>query len=109
MKKLPHELVEDSNYFRDVMRNMKEVTGQRHTATVRFGITGDGISPHYEITAGEGLDKPLVFSFDGKSHKRFHSLMPFDEARLTESYTYLQVIELLDVAYTAEKAKKGRA
>lgn len=64
----PHEKVKDDNYFRDVLGNMYAQGGaDRGSAKVRFGNTGDGVTPHYQIEAG-GITR----RYSGKTHKLYH-------------------------------------
>lgn len=102
----PHELVENPDYFRDVMLNMSTMIGKKENAFVRFGLTGIGVSPNYEIGAIEGPFQSQTFAFDGRSHERFHSPYPFDAANLSESFSYMEVRDMLKRALELQKPTK---
>lgn len=55
--KRPWELVTDPSYFRKVMGNMVALGfGPKHAvATVRFGLTGIGHAPNYQIEGPDGV------------------------------------------------------
>jgi hypothetical protein len=81
-----YEKVREENYFEDVLRNMRSASGGW---TVRFGETGDGVRPNYQIEklAGE------VTRFHGRTHEEFHERpdASFDETRLSQPLTYADV------------------
>lgn len=94
---LPYELVQDPNYFRDVMRNMQWVEG-RENRRVRFGLTGNGHSPHYQT--GWPTDHPMstqVRRFSGQTHRAFHQapLETFDPDNLSRAFTWEEVQGML--------------
>ena len=87
----PYQLVQSSDYFRGVLGNM----GGRHDGfTVRFGQTGDGTHPHYQIEDRNGANPRR---FRGDNHKPFHDKprQSFDPDRLSEPVTFGGVQELL--------------
>jgi hypothetical protein len=93
----PHELVQDPDYFRDVMRNMEWVPG-RESRRVRFGTTGEGHFPNYQT--GWPEDHPMsgdVRRFSGQTHRAFHKtpLATFEESRLSRAFTWDEVVGML--------------
>jgi hypothetical protein len=77
----PHEKVKQDNYFRDVLGNIYAQAGlDRASAKVRFGNTGDGVSPHYQVEVN-GLTR----RYSGKTHKAYHedAEVPFEDVNLS--------------------------
>ena len=75
--------VREENYFRGVLGNMSP------NSRVRFGETGDGVWPNYQIERPDGeLER-----FRGSNHKSFHEKWDetFDENKLSEPLTYANV------------------
>lgn len=105
----PHELVEDPNYFRDVLNSMRTVVN-KDLRRVRFGLTGDGIAPNYEITVPDGnyMENSVRFPFNGLTHKAHHqSPEPFEAANLTEKFSWDDVLDMLKRALKRHQEKKG--
>ncbi len=93
----PHELVQDPNYFRDVMRNMEWVPGKENRR-VRFGLTGEGIFPNYQTGwPEEHATAHQVRRFSGQTHRAYHRapLESFDETRLSRAFTWDEVVGML--------------
>jgi hypothetical protein len=84
----PVESVKSADYFRRVLSNMgKPSDGNR----VRFGLTGDGVRPNYQIEfANEG---PVAYA--SINHKRDASVVTYDDAELGRARTYEEVQTLL--------------
>ena len=104
---LPHELVSDPDYFRDVMRNMGWIASKDHRR-VRFGLTGDGHSPNYQVEwPSDHPEAGKVRRFSGRSHNAFHDapLTTFDPERLTQPFTWEEVQGMLKQAL----ARKGKS
>jgi len=77
----PYEMVKDEDYFRDVLGNIYTQAGlDRGSAKVRFGKTGDGVSPHYQVEVN-GLTR----RYSGRTHMAYHedSEVPFDDFNLS--------------------------
>lgn len=77
------EHVRSSDYYRNVLRNM---IGPKAERRVRFGTTGVGVSPHYEIIA-DGA-KPMPYS--GLNHEPAPE-EKFDDGNLSREYSYGEV------------------
>ncbi|TXN42377.1 hypothetical protein [Methylobacterium sp. WL7] len=97
IKPRPHELVQDPDYFRDVMRNMEWVPGKENRR-VRFGTTGEGHFPNYQT--GWPADHVMaheVHRFSGRTHSAYHDapLETFDEDRLSRAFTWEEVTGML--------------
>lgn len=92
------EKVEDHNYFRDVLGNMSsQANGNHGTVQVRFGKTGVGFSPNYQITVG-----PITKRYSGRSHELFHEEpnVAFEEDNLTQGvYSFADVQEMIRKRY----------
>jgi hypothetical protein len=94
--KHPWELVSSSTYFRRILGNFEKLgfgpkkDGQAH---VQFGETGNGHSPHYQITDDTGN----IACFNGRNHKRDKSVgQAFADANLFERlFCYSEVQALL--------------
>jgi hypothetical protein len=91
----PWEKVADSTYFRRVLGNMvaaKEL-GAKEELGVRFGLTGAGHAPHYQVEAPSGERA----CFNGLNHK--HSTVvddAFAPHNLSDqAFTYAEVQQML--------------
>ena len=71
------------NFLRKVLGNMRDYS----ESTVRFGETGQGIQPNYQIT----FPNNRVLTINGSSHKQFSSADEFDENRISSPFTYEQI------------------
>lgn len=91
----PWEKVSDPSYFRGVMRSMVGLGfGPKHEgkAHVRFGTTGIGHSPHYQIEANDGAKH----CFSGRNHEDADE-ESFAEANLSEErFSYSEVQAMLE-------------
>lgn len=92
----PWELVSSSTYFRRVLGNFVNLgfgPKQDGKAHVRFGNTGNGHSPHYQIIDESGS----VICFNGRNHKQDKTVAnAFAEGNLSErSFQYSDVQTLL--------------
>lgn len=91
----PWEDVKDPSYFRSVLGNMVKLGfGPRSNGAgkVRFGRTGDGYAPNYQIEGPEGTKN--VFNGMGHAEAR-HVEEEFAEDRLSEQFSYQQVQAML--------------
>lgn len=79
-----YEKVWEENYFEDVLRNMRSASGGW---TVRFGETGDGVWPNYQIEKNTGE----VTRFHGRTHKEFHERPDVSFEELSKPLTYAEV------------------
>lgn len=91
----PWEDVSDASYFRAVMRNMVNLGfGPRSNGAghVRFGRTGIGHAPNYQIEGDDGSKHV----FNGLGHKEAsHIEDEFADDRLSERFSYDQVQGML--------------
>jgi hypothetical protein len=88
------EKVDTHNYYREVMGNMYELrTEQEEAIHVRFGTTGNGTSPHYEIEKEDSSKHP----FNGLNHNIFVDAPEgeFNSTNLTEQTYLIADIKLL--------------
>ncbi len=74
-------------FLRKVLDNMR-LDG----STVRFGETGQGIAPNYQITFSNGL----VRVRDGKSHGDFKRVNEFNLNNLSKIFTYADIKKAYD-------------
>lgn len=92
----PWEKVSDPSYFRAVMRNFVAIgygPSKDGMATVRFGRTGDGVHPNYQIEAGDGEPR----CFRGSNHKEADDLVDaFDPDKISEAFSYSHVAAMLE-------------
>ena len=84
----------DRLFLRNVLDNMR----WNEAATVRFGLTGQGIKPNYQVTF-PGY-KPRTFM--GLSHGKFIRADEFDQNRISDDIPYRDVL----AAYEATKTEK---
>lgn len=80
----PWEDVTEDSYFRGILGNIhhRGGLGPKAEIRVRFGTTGDGVCPNYQLEGSNGQ----VIRFFGRSHKEFHESqwLTFDPARLSD-------------------------
>ena len=74
-------------FLRHILDNMRGYEG----TVVRFGLTGEGIQPNYQITFPNGIVRPI----NGISHKLFKKdgfdAHEFSSDRLSQPFTLLQI------------------
>jgi hypothetical protein len=80
----PWEDVTEDSYFRGILGNIhhRGGLGPRAEIRVRFGITGDGTSPNYQLEGSNGQ----VYRFAGNGHELFHKdpTISFEPDRMSE-------------------------
>ncbi|TXM94947.1 hypothetical protein [Methylobacterium sp. WL116] len=91
----PWDLVTDPDYFRDVMGTLVTAgLGPKEDVWVRFGNTGAGKNPNYQVQGPDGR----IVRYSGTTHKAFH-LKPdesFEPGNLSEEvFAYPDVVKLL--------------
>ena len=90
----PHELVKDQNYFRDVRGNMGAMISEKELRRVRFGLSGEGVAPNYQVSTPGETEK---YPFSGLSHKPDQrTLEAYDDANLTDPFTWEDVQQMLE-------------
>lgn len=92
----PWEKVSDPSYFRKVLGNFSDLDlGRKHEgrAHVRFGTTGNGHAPNYQIESDDGS----IHCFMGlSSNHKLASEEQFEADHLSEErFTYSEVQGLL--------------
>ena len=70
-------------FLRNVLNNMRNY----QEATVQFGQTGLGVSPHYQITFPNGNK----WAIDGRSHDTFSRADDFDIKNISIPFSLSQV------------------
>lgn len=70
-------------YLRTVLEHMRG----REESTVRFGRTGQGIAPNYEVTLPNGT----TLTYLGLSHNRSDQIDSFDSANTSRPFTVEEV------------------
>ncbi|KXJ32922.1 hypothetical protein [Pseudomonas sp. HUK17] len=70
---------------------------RKEGATVRFGNTGQGIKPNYQVR----LPNTVSISFSGLSHKRFNGPDTFEEKNLSEPFSF----STIRTAYAGTKTR----
>lgn len=95
--KRPWEKVTDENYFRRVLGSLSDAgygRGNSESACLRFGNTGGGHSPHYQIETPEG-DKLCL---KGSNHEVASDVADeFDPKNLSDQqFSYSDVQDMLD-------------
>ncbi len=75
-------------FLRKVLANFRG----RHDARVRFGITGNGIQPNYQIEYQPEGGKPArTLAFRGSTHKPYGINEPFNEERISDAFAYWEI------------------
>lgn len=91
----PWEKVTDPSYFRAVLRNFVAMgygLAKDGRAKVRFGVTGGGVHPNYQIET----DDARLQCFRGSSHKEASDLAAsFDPDNISDAFAYSDVTEML--------------
>lgn len=99
------EEVDTLNYYREVLGNIVSYRKDKEqNVVVRFGTTGKGVSPHYQI---EVMDD-TKHCINGLNHQTFVETPEdqFDRNNLSEKvYTYPDVQQLLKSAINRSKQK----
>jgi hypothetical protein len=92
----PWQLVRNPDYFRDVLGSMINVDGNARNdnhLVVRFGLTGDGIRPNYQIETPLGNVHPIR----GNNHKPDRQVSKYATDELSEErFTFQGVQTLLE-------------
>ena len=92
--KKPWELVTDPRYFQGVLKSFVALGfGPKRDgeASVRFGNTGGGHSPNYQIQTNEGN----IYCYGGRTHER-RAEGEFDSENLSEEkFSYTDVTTML--------------
>lgn len=107
----PHNLSDDPDYFRDVLLNMEwiRIKDQRR---VRFYTTGESSPPDYqtEYPPSHRLHG-ILRRYSGHTHTLLQpsAATAFDEAHLSEPYTWDDLLELLKYALERKKAEADPA
>jgi len=94
MTERPWELVESPMYFRCILGNMTRADTARAVVTARFGLSGNGARPNYQIETPNGMR----LSYLGSSHAidRHAPASGYEESQLsTQRFTYTDVQTLL--------------
>ena len=61
--------------------------------TVRFGTTGKGLKPHYQIRNSQGKD----LTFNGLSHEKFIDQDVFNDDNLSRGFDYDEITTALGI------------
>ncbi|TLX15974.1 hypothetical protein [Rhizobium sp. MHM7A] len=80
------ETLGDKGFYRQVLANMIKFG---HPAGIRFGTTGRGVYPNYQVHYPDGS----VRAFRGRNHGLFSGVNAmFKDRNLSAVYTYDQVL-----------------
>ena len=77
-------------FIRNVINHMRG----REESTVRFGITGEGISPNYQVT----FPNSLVRAIRGSSHEAYEQTDEFEDGRLSEVFSLTDMQRVFELA-----------
>lgn len=81
MNKPVWEQVSNDRYYRKVLGNLVKFGGSG--GSVRFGVTGNGVAPNYQVSSTDGT----MTLFGGLSHKPdSFPVVEFEEAHLSPPY-----------------------
>lgn len=91
----PWELVTDPSYFKGVLGNFVYLghgPKRNGEAFVRFGLTGTGHGPNYQIECSDGRK----IAFRGMGHSEASNIADaFEPENISEPFTYDDVVEML--------------
>ncbi len=76
------------------LRKVRENMRGRDGSVVRFGTTGKGEVPNYQITFSEGR----IHTRNGRSHDFFKNTEEFDSSHLSESFALLAIGDAIEKA-----------
>lgn len=93
----PWENVREASYYRSVLGRMTP----GRAAKVRFGTTGEGVMPNYEIEFENGEK----VAFSGQSHKPSTTHETFANVNLSRSYSFQEVQSLIQRSSDRTRAK----
>jgi outer membrane receptor for ferrienterochelin and colicin len=68
---------------KDYLSIVKQMVDKRDIAGVRFGITGKGVHPNYELIYIDGSRQPM----SGQNHQKFRDFEEFDVTNITNIFT----------------------
>ena len=82
-------------FLQSVLSNMgsKNLNG-----TVRFGTSGKGEVPNYQVKKEFGPiapDRCLITVFQSRSHKKYTGTAVFNNDNLSEAFSYADIVEML--------------
>lgn len=86
----PYQLVQDENYFRGILGNMK---GPNANSKVRLGNRGNGHSPNYQVERDGKITR-----YSGLNHQIYHEdpTLPFEASHLSPGeFGYAEVQAML--------------
>jgi hypothetical protein len=75
-------------FLRKAMENMRE------NATVKFGETGKGIRPNYQVTFSDGR----IMTLNGASHRDFSRVDEFANGHISQAFTFPDIERAYDGA-----------
>jgi len=88
----------DPRYLREVLAKLKGPN-----STVRFGLTGSGQAPNYQVTRVRGGP---AYMYSGQSHEPYHSHEPFEDGNLSATaFGPVQIREALASARASRQAQ----
>lgn len=76
------------SFLSKVFDNMRN----QPSATVRFGKTGTGVRPNYQVTFPIEGGEPIKHPRRGSTHKRYQDTEAFNEERISDPFTYEQIM-----------------
>ncbi len=91
----------DSLYLKNVIENVKRGRDQAIDAEIRFGETGTGQSPNYQINFPPNANKPdgVVLIFRGMTHKTFEldDSNEFNNEKISEPFKLIDLESALEI------------
>ena len=70
-------------FLRNVLQNMRNYEG----TTVKFGITGKGIKPNYQVTYPNGVKRNI----NGASHDEDKRTDEYDKEKISKEFSLAQI------------------
>jgi len=74
----------DKAYQSGVIENLRTLGGDRGDVVVRFGITGVGQTPHYQIEVMMDDGKAYARTFNGKNHAPCTGAQTFNKGNISK-------------------------
>lgn len=67
---------------KDYLSKVKMMMKSQCAVGVRFGITGKGVHPNYELALAGGTTQPM----SGQNHEKFRDYEEFDKTNITQLF-----------------------
>ncbi|OQX00348.1 MAG: hypothetical protein BWK80_62070 [Desulfobacteraceae bacterium IS3] len=83
----------DTEYQNGVIDNLRTLGGERGNAVVRFGLTGQGQTPNYQIEVMMDDGKAYAHTFNGKNHEP-HTTDSFNKNNISKGFSLKELLRI---------------